>query len=51
MGGFDHAGMDAEFFPDGRFRSTLTINIGHPAPDAWGPRMPRLALDDVIDWA
>jgi 3-hydroxypropanoate dehydrogenase len=51
MAGFDKAGVDAEFFPDGRFRSTLVVNIGHPGPDAWFPRLPRLEDADVLQWA
>jgi nitroreductase len=48
MGGFDPAGVDAEFFPDGRLRSLLVVNIGHPGPDAWTDRLPRLEHDDVV---
>lgn len=51
MAGFDQAGVDAEFFPDGRFASSLVVNIGHPGPDAWFPRLPRLAHEDVLSWA
>lgn len=51
MGGFDAAGVDQEFFPDGRFTSTLVVNIGHPGPAAWFPRLPRLAHEDVLGWA
>jgi 3-hydroxypropanoate dehydrogenase len=51
MGGFDAAGVDAEFFPDGRFHSILVINIGHPGPDAWYPRQPRLDHEDALRWA
>lgn len=51
MAGFDTAGVDAEFFPDGRFASTLVVNIGHPGPGAWFPRLPRLAHQDVLAWA
>ncbi|HEV3381134.1 MAG TPA: malonic semialdehyde reductase [Trebonia sp.] len=50
MTGFDNAGLDAEFFPDGRFKSILVINIGHPGEDAWFGRLPRLAHEDVITW-
>lgn len=51
MLGFDAAGMDAEFFPDGRWSSTLVVNIGHPAgEDAWYPRLPRLEHDQVLRW-
>ena len=51
MGGFDKAGVDAEYFPDGRFRSILVVNIGHPGVDPWFPRLPRLDDADVIQWA
>jgi 3-hydroxypropanoate dehydrogenase len=51
MGGFDAAGVDAELFPDGRFRSILVVNIGHPGENAWFDRLPRLDQADVIDWA
>src|SRR6185437_1275242 len=30
MAGFDAAGLDADFFPDGRLHSLLVVNIGHP---------------------
>ena len=33
MGGFDAGGLDAEFFPDGRWKSVLVVNIGHPGPE------------------
>jgi 3-hydroxypropanoate dehydrogenase len=48
MSGFDAAGVDREFFPDGRLRSLAIINIGRPGPDAWQGRLPRLAHDDVV---
>jgi 3-hydroxypropanoate dehydrogenase len=48
MAGFDPAGIDAEFFPDGRLRSLLVVTIGHPGPHAWADRLPRLAHDDVV---
>lgn len=51
MGGFDKAGLDADFFPEGRFRSILVVNIGHPGIDPWFPRLPRLDDADVIQWA
>jgi 3-hydroxypropanoate dehydrogenase len=51
MGGFDAAGLDAEFFPDGRWKSALVVNIGHPGQDPWRDRLPRLTHDDVIKWA
>jgi 3-hydroxypropanoate dehydrogenase len=51
MGGFDAAGVDAEFFPDRRWTSTLVVNIGHPGADPWFERLPRLDHDAVLDWA
>src|SRR3954464_7971963 len=46
MAGFDQAGVDQEFFPDGRFKSLLVVNIGHPGENPWYPRLPRLTHDD-----
>jgi 3-hydroxypropanoate dehydrogenase len=51
MGGFDATAVDADFFPDGRFRSILVVNIGHPGPDPWFARLPRLGHDEVVQWA
>jgi 3-hydroxypropanoate dehydrogenase len=51
MAGFDAAGIDADFFPDGHWRSILVVNIGHPGPDPWFERLPRLDHDDVVRWA
>ncbi|GAA2483602.1 malonic semialdehyde reductase [Winogradskya humida] len=50
MAGFDAAGIDAEFFPDGRHRSILVVNIGHPGENPWFGRLPRLEHDDVVQW-
>jgi 3-hydroxypropanoate dehydrogenase len=51
MAGFDAAGIDAEFFPDGRLHSILVVNIGHPGTDPWFDRLPRLDHDDVVQWS
>ena len=51
MGGFDAEALDADFFPDGRFRSTLVVNIGHPDENSYRDRGPRLDLADVVHWA
>lgn len=48
MTGFDAAGVDAEFFPDGRHRSLVVVNVGHPASDAFRDRLPRLEYEDVV---
>jgi 3-hydroxypropanoate dehydrogenase len=51
MAGFDAVAVDNEFFPDGRWRSILVVNIGHPGHEAWLDRLPRLEHEDVIHWA
>ena len=51
MGGFDRDGVDAEFFADGRWKSLLVVNIGHPGENPWFDRLPRLDHDDAIVWA
>ena len=48
MTGFDAAAVDAEFFPDGRHRSLVVVNVGHPALDAYRDRQPRLEYEDVV---
>lgn len=47
MGGFDAEGVSREFFPDGRHRALLVVNIGRPAVDGYRPRQPRLDYEDV----
>ncbi|MDW3846955.1 malonic semialdehyde reductase [Micromonospora sp. BRA006-A] len=49
MAGFDAAGVEREFFPGGRHRVLLLMNIGRPAPDAWRERLPRLPYEEVVD--
>lgn len=51
MTGFDAAGVDAEFFPDGRWHAIIVVNIGHPGENPWLDRLPRLDHEDVIRWA
>jgi 3-hydroxypropanoate dehydrogenase len=48
MEGFDATGVDQEFFPDGRHRTLLVMNLGYPAVDAYKPRQPRLDYDEVV---
>jgi 3-hydroxypropanoate dehydrogenase len=50
MAGFDAAGIDADFFPDGRWHSILVVNIGHPGPSSWFDRLPRLDQEDTVRW-
>jgi 3-hydroxypropanoate dehydrogenase len=48
MGGFDATGVDREFFPDGRLKTLLVVNIGKPGPDAWRERLPRLSYEQAV---
>ncbi|MFD8572306.1 malonic semialdehyde reductase [Streptomyces sp. NPDC057694] len=47
MTGFDFAGVQKEFLDDDH-TPLMVINIGKPGDDAWFPRSPRLAQDQVI---
>jgi len=47
MTGVDLAGVDREFFPDGRHRALVVMNIGKAGENAWFDRLPRLAYDEV----
>ncbi|GAA3640796.1 malonic semialdehyde reductase [Microlunatus ginsengisoli] len=50
MTGFDAAGIDAEFFPDGAHRTLMVVNIGRTAADGGNrPRLPRLDYTDVVE--
>ncbi|MEU9129014.1 malonic semialdehyde reductase [Kitasatospora sp. NPDC048540] len=48
MLGYDAAGINKEFFADGEHSVVTVINIGKPGEDAWYPRGPRLAYEDVV---
>jgi 3-hydroxypropanoate dehydrogenase len=47
MSGFDNAKVDAEFFPDGRWKSNFLCNLGYGDPSKLHPRLPRLPFDEV----
>ena len=47
MSGFDNAKVDAEFFPDGRFKSNFLINIGYGDAAGNYPRGPRLSFENA----
>jgi 3-hydroxypropanoate dehydrogenase len=49
-GGFDPEGVDSEFFSNGRWRSLLVVNIGHPEANSGRDRLPRLDDKEVLDW-
>jgi 3-hydroxypropanoate dehydrogenase len=48
MTGVDLAGVDRAFFPDGRHRALVVMNIGKAGENAWFDRLPRLAYDEVV---
>ena len=47
MSGFDNAAVDADFFPDGQYKSNFICSIGHGTDERLYPRAPRPAFDDV----
>lgn len=47
MSGFDNARVDAEFFPDGRWKSNFLLNLGYGDASKLKPRNPRLDFDEV----
>lgn len=48
MSGFDTEGVNKEFFGDGSQKALMVVNIGRPGPDAYRPRLPRLAYEDAV---
>ncbi len=47
MSGFDKAKTDAEFFPDGRFKTNFICALGYGDPAKLFPRSPRFGFDEV----
>lgn len=47
MSGFDNAAVDAEFFPDNRFKSNFLCGIGYGDHSKIFPRSPRLEFDEA----
>ena len=47
MSGFDNAKVDAEFFPDGRFRTNFLCNLGIGDPSKVFARSPRFDFDEI----
>jgi 3-hydroxypropanoate dehydrogenase len=47
MTGFDNAKVDAEFFPEGRVKSNVLINIGYGDHEKLFARSPRLSFDQM----
>jgi len=47
MSGFDNAGVDKEFFPEGTVKSNFLCNIGYGDPSGVFQRNPRLSFDEA----
>jgi len=47
MSGFDDAKLDAEFFPDGRWKSNFLCNLGYGDPAKLRPRSPRPSFEEA----
>ena len=47
MSGFDNAKVDAEFFPDGQWKSNFLCILGKGEPGSAPPRNPRFAFEEV----
>jgi 3-hydroxypropanoate dehydrogenase len=47
MSGFNRDTLDAEFFPDGRWRSDFLCNIGYGSDENMAPRNPRLEFHEA----
>ena len=47
MSGFDAAKVNAEFFPDGKWKVNFVCNLGHGDPSNQHPRAPRLDFEEA----
>jgi 3-hydroxypropanoate dehydrogenase len=47
MSGFDAAKVDAEFFPDGKWKSNFLCNLGYGDSTKLFPRNPRLSFEEA----
>ncbi len=47
MSGFDAAGVNKEFFPDGRIEANFICNVGHGDASKVYPRSPRLTFEET----
>lgn len=47
MSGFDQGKVNAEFFPDGRFKVNFICNLGYGDPSSLFDRSPRFDFEDV----
>ena len=49
MSGFDTDKLNAEFFPDGRFKANFLCNLGYGTEEGLYPRSPRLGFDQACE--
>jgi len=49
MSGFDAAKVNAEFFPDGKWKANFLCNLGYGDRSKLFPRNPRLSFEEVQD--
>ncbi len=47
MSGFDQDKLNAEFFPDGKWKANFLCNLGYGDRSALRPRNPRLSFDEA----
>lgn len=47
MSGFDAAKLNAEFFPDGKWKANFLCNLGYGDPGKLRPRNPRLEFEEA----
>ncbi|MGA7293314.1 MAG: malonic semialdehyde reductase [Terriglobales bacterium] len=47
MSGFDQEKVNAEFFPDGKWKANFLCNLGYGDPSKLFPRNPRLEFDEA----
>jgi 3-hydroxypropanoate dehydrogenase len=47
MSGFDHTKVNAEFFPDGKWKANFLCNLGYGEPTKLFPRSPRLPFEEA----
>ncbi len=47
MSGFDKQKVNAEFFPDGKWKANFLVNLGHGDPTKLYPRNPRLPFEEA----
>ncbi|MCQ4160919.1 malonic semialdehyde reductase [Roseomonas sp. GC11] len=51
MSGYDAAKLDAAFFPDGKWKSNLLINLGYGDASGLFGRLPRLSFEEAATLA